>query len=220
MISGKFHFFHFAAKRSRRKSKRTLVSLKVDNLLGKISCSNFVAFDFGFWSKQPMPEALAPVSPEPDNALYAGALATAVVGLLPYVNVFIVPAYVVGALVAVRYATMARGRSLLFKDAAQLGFLSTFLGTLCAAVLVDLIWLFFDYQLWQRQNSDLMLAIFRSFAGPVTIDAMRDAFAQQAVKPFQWYIFIVQVIVNAIFCGIFGTLGGIIAVKIFHPRSA
>jgi hypothetical protein len=58
------------------------------------------------------------------------------------------------------------------------------LGTLVAVVLVDRIWLFFDYQLWQRQNSQLMLATFRSFAGPVTLDAMRDAFAQQAVNPF------------------------------------
>src|SRR5262249_5294252 len=155
-----------------------------------------------------------------DNSLYAGAIATAVVGLLPYVNVFIFPAYVVGAFVAVRYATQGRGRSLLFKDAAKLGFLSTFLGTLCAAVLVDLIWLFFDYQLWQKQNSDLMLAIFSSFARPVTIDAMRDAFVQQAVKPFQWYFLLLQVAVNAILCGIFGTLSGLLAVKIFRPRLA
>mgnify|MGYP003694808755 CR=1 FL=1 len=57
-----------------------------------------------------------------------------------------------------------------------------------------------------KQNSDLMLGIVGSFAGPVTLDAMRDQFAQQAVKPFQWYIFLFQLIGNAIFCGIFDTL--------------
>jgi len=167
-----------------------------------------------------MSEAATPTTIESDNALYVGAIATAVVALLPYVNVFILPAYVVGAFVAVRHATQARGRSLLFKESAKLGFLSTFLGTLCAALLVDLLWLFLDSQLWYKQNSDLMLVIVGSFAGPVTLDAMRDQFAQQAVKPFQWYIFLLQLVGNAIFCGIFGTLSGLLAVKIFRPRSS
>jgi len=167
-----------------------------------------------------MSEAATPATTDSDNALYLGAVATAVVALLPYVNVFILPAYVVGAFVAVRHATQARGRGLLFKEAAKLGFLSTFLGTLCAAVLVDLLWLFLDYQLWYKQNSDLMLGIVGSFAGPVTLDAMRDQFAQQAVKPFQWYIFLFQLIGNAIFSGIFGTLSGLLGVKVFRPPSA
>lgn len=83
-------------------------------------------------------------------------------------------------------------------------------------MIVDVIRPFFDYQLWQRQNSQFMPAIFRSFAGPVTIDAMQDAFAQQEVKPFQWYMFLIQVLVNALFCG----LSGVVAVKIFRPRPA
>ncbi len=172
---------------------------------------------FGLRTRMSEPQITAKV--ETETSLYTGAIATLVIGLLPYVNVFILPAYVVGALVAVWHATAVRGQSLQFKDGAKLGFLSTFFGTLVAVVLVDLIWLFFDYQLWQRQNSQLMLAIFRSFAGPVTLDAMRDAFAQQEVKPFQWYLFFVQVLVNAFFCGIFGALSGLVAVKIFRPRS-
>ena len=75
--------------------------------------------------------------------------------------------------------------------------------------------MFFDYQLWQRQNSQLMLAIFRSFAGPVMLDTMRDAFAQQAVKPFQWYVLLFQLLGSAVFCGIFGTLSGLMGVKFF-----
>ena len=35
---------------------------------------------------------------------------------------------------------------------------------LAAYLVIDLIWQFFDYQLWQKQNMDLMLAMFRSFA--------------------------------------------------------
>lgn len=155
--------------------------------------------------------------PETESSLYAGAIATGVIALLPYVNVFLFPAYVIGALVAVWYATKRGGQVLQYKDGAKLGFLSTFFGSMVAVVLADLLWMFLDYQLWQRQNSQLMLAIFRSFAGPVTIEAMRDAFAQQELKPFQWYIFLLQLIGNAIFCGIFGTLTGLLGVKIFRP---
>jgi hypothetical protein len=46
-----------------------------------------------------------PASNDSDNALYAGAIATAAIALLPYVNVFILPAYVLGAFVAVWCAT-------------------------------------------------------------------------------------------------------------------
>ncbi len=35
----------------------------------------------------------------------------------------------------------------------------------------------------------------------------------QEVKPFQWYLFLVRVLVNAFFCGIFGTLSGLVALK-------
>jgi hypothetical protein len=88
-----------------------------------------------------------------------------------------------------------------------------------AVVLADLIWLFFDYQLWQHQNAQLLLAIVGSFAGPVTIDTMRDAFAQQEVKPFQWYLFFFQLLGNAILSGLFGVPAGLLAAKIFRPRA-
>jgi hypothetical protein len=154
-----------------------------------------------------------------ENPLYVGAIATAVVGLLPYVNVFILPPYLIGAFAAVWYAVRERGRPLLYKEGAKLGFICPFLGLMVAAVLGDLIWLFFDYQLWQRQNSQLMLALFASFMRPVTLDAVRDQFAQQAVKPFQWYIFLLQLVLGAIFAGIFGTLFALLAVKIFRTKA-
>ncbi|HEY1583875.1 MAG TPA: hypothetical protein VGF73_12330 [Chthoniobacterales bacterium] len=155
---------------------------------------------------------------EMEGSLYAGAIATGIVSLLPYVNVFIFPAYVLGALVAVWFAVRQGGQILQYKDGAKLGFLSTFLGSMVAVLLVDLLWIFLDYQLWQRQNSALLLAIFRFFAKPVTVDMMRDAFAQQAAKPFQWYVLIFQLLGNAIFCGLFGTLFGVLGVKIFRPQ--
>ena len=160
------------------------------------------------------------VRPETEASLYAGALATGVIGLLPYVNVFVLPAYVVGAAVAVWHAASRRGQVLQFKDGAKLGFLSTFFGSMVAVVVVDLIWVFFDYQLWQRQNQELMLGIFRSFARPSTVDAMSDAFAQSNAKIFRWYLLLLQLAGNAIFCGIFGTLAGLLAVKIFRPKTA
>jgi hypothetical protein len=86
-------------------------------------------------------------------------------------------------------------------------------------VVADLIWVFFDYQLWQRQNQELLLAIFRSVASPSTVEAIRDAFAQNSTRIFRWYMLLLQLAGNAIFCGIFGTLTGLLAVKIFRPRT-
>ena len=105
------------------------------------------------------------------------------------------------------------------KDGAKLGFLSTALGTAGAVILVDLIWQIFDYQLWQQQNGDFMLAIFRSFAGEQTIDAMKDSMAQQAAKSFAWYVVIIQVIAIAIIAGIFGTVSGLIATRVMRKKA-
>jgi hypothetical protein len=160
------------------------------------------------------------LKPETEASLYAGAIATGVIGLFPYVNVFILPAYVIGAAVAVWDAASRRGQVLQFKDGAKLGFLSTFFGSMVAVVVVDLIWVFFDYQLWQRQNQELMLGIFRSFARPSTVDAMSDAFAQSNAKIFRWYMLLLQLVGNAIICGIFGSLAGLLAVKIIRPKTA
>jgi hypothetical protein len=181
----------------------------------------FLVVRASFWSNgAAMSSTEAYVRPETEASLYAGAIATGVIGLFPYVNVFVLPAYVIGAAVAVWHAAVRRGQALQFKDGAKLGFLSTFFGSMVAVVLVDLIWMFFDYQLWQRQNQELMLGIFRSFAGPSTIDAMSDAFAQNNAKIFRWYILLLQLAGNAIFCGIFGSLAGLLAVKIFRPKNS
>ena len=105
--------------------------------------------------------------PDTEAALYAGAIATGVVALLPYVNVLIFPCYVIGPVVAVWFAVSKRAQSLTSKQAAKLGFLSAFFGSMAAVVLADIIWQFFDYQLWQRQNAQFMIAIFRAICESV-----------------------------------------------------
>jgi hypothetical protein len=37
-----------------------------------------------------------------------------------------------------------------------------------AVVVADLVWVFFDYQLWQHQNQEFMMPIVRRFARPST----------------------------------------------------
>ena len=44
--------------------------------------------------------------PDTESSLYAGAIATGLIGLLPYVNVFVLPVYVI---IAVWHATARRG---------------------------------------------------------------------------------------------------------------
>ncbi|HEY5036024.1 MAG TPA: hypothetical protein VII74_02705 [Chthoniobacterales bacterium] len=160
----------------------------------------------------------AEMKSESESALFFGAIVTGVLALLPYVNVFIFPAYVIGAVVAVRSAARS-GRPLDLKEGAKLGFLSTLFGSMVAVLVADLIWVIFDYQLWQHQNAQLMLAIVGHFAGPVTIDTMSSALAAQAVKPFQWPLLIAQIFGNLFLCGLFGTLTGLIAAKVCRPKT-
>ena len=156
--------------------------------------------------------------PDTETALYVGAAVTCGIALLPYINVLILPGYVLGALVAVWFAMSQRRQALTLKQGAKLGFLSAFIGSMGAAVIVDLIWQFFDHQLWQHQNSQLMLAIFRSFASDRTMDAMTIAMAQNEGKVFQWYLVLLQLLGNAIFAGMFGTLAGLLGVAIFRKK--
>lgn len=166
-----------------------------------------------------MNDEVVSAKPDTEQALYWGAAAAAFVSLLPYVNLFLVPAYIAGAFTATRYASRRRQQFLTPKQGAKLGFLSTFFGTLAAGVIVDVIWQFFDFQLWQKENAALLLAIFRMFASPSTIDLMSLSMAQNASKPFAWYVIVLQVIVGGIFAGIFGSIFGLLGAKIFRPKA-
>lgn len=161
---------------------------------------------------------VVPGKPEIESSIYVGAIATALVYLMPYVNDFLITAYVVGAFVAVWHAIRKRGQFLAGKDAAKLGFLCTFFGGLASAVVFDIIWQFLDLQLWQKQNSDLMVSIFSTFMSPASLDMMKMKMAEQAGKPFVWYTIILQVIGGLIFAGIFGSLFGLLARKIFGGK--
>jgi hypothetical protein len=124
------------------------------------------------------------------------------------------PCYVIGAIVAVWFAISKRAQLLTSKESAKLGFLSAFFGSMAAVVIADIIWQFLDYQLWQRQNAQFMIAIFRAISSQATVDAVSTAMEQNAGKPFAWYMIIAQVIVNAIMAGIFGTVAGLITHKV------
>lgn len=73
-----------------------------------------------------MNETLA--KPETETSLYTGAIVAAVIGLLPYVNVFILPGYVIGARVAVWHASTRRGQPLQYKEGRSWDSSAHFLG--------------------------------------------------------------------------------------------
>ncbi|MEP7014552.1 MAG: hypothetical protein ABI925_03850 [Verrucomicrobiota bacterium] len=159
------------------------------------------------------------LKPDVEKALYVGAAATFVLTVAPYITACVFPSYVVGAAVAVWYAISKQNQVLTAKDGAKLGFLSTALGTAVAAVLVDMIWQFFDYQIWREQNGQFTLAIFRSFVSDLTLDAMKDKMAEDAAKGFAWYVIIIQVIAIPIISGIFGTLSGLITASVMRKKA-
>lgn len=158
--------------------------------------------------------------PDLEKAMFAGAFAAGIVSLLPYVNIFLVTAYVTGALVAVWYAVRKQQQNLSYKDGAKLGFWSVFFGVVAAAAIFDIIWQVSGYQLWQKQNAAMMLAIFRAFASASTVDTISVAMSQNAEKPFAWYMFVLQVVFGAIFAALFAMPSGLLGVKLFQRRSA
>ncbi|HEY2101684.1 MAG TPA: hypothetical protein VGH08_00380 [Chthoniobacterales bacterium] len=167
-----------------------------------------------------MNEDVAVTEPELEPAIYFGAIVAGALSLLPYISLLFFIVYIVGALAAVWFAINKRGQFLTYKDGAKLGFLSVFYGVMGAVIVVDIIWQFFDYQLWQKQNSDFLLSILNLFASPSTLDAMKVGMAQNASKPFAWYVIIVQVIAGAICAAIFAAPSGLLGVKLFQGRAA
>jgi hypothetical protein len=63
----------------------------------------------GFCSKSHVAQTEIGVKPDTEMSLYVGAATAAIVSLLPYVNVFILPAYIIGALTAIWHAASIRG---------------------------------------------------------------------------------------------------------------
>jgi small-conductance mechanosensitive channel len=138
-------------------------------------------------------------------ALYVGAGVTTAITLLPRIGIFFFAALILGAFAAASVAMRRQKQPLTFNDGAHLGFLSSFYGTLAASAIYDVIWQFFHYELWQIEHLDRLILI----AG----GKLHDLFS-----PSAWIVITVQIVVCAIFAGIFGAPSGLLAVKLFERR--
>ena len=136
-------------------------------------------------------------------AIYVGAAVSALMALLPYVNKLFLTVYVLGPLAGVWFATKRSARPVSFTEGAEIGFLSAFYGVIAASALYDIAWHFFNEQLWQLHNAYKLLPLL---AGK----------GQDTSTPFQWYLFMFQVTLNAIVSGVIAAPAGLLGVKLFQ----
>src|ERR1700730_15874664 len=141
------------------------------------------------------------------DAVQVGAIVTAIIALMQWMNDFFTVAYLVGAFAAVRSAVRKRQEILTLTEGAQLGFLSGFYGLLAASAIYDVVWQFFHYKPWEIRNADRLWSIF---AGML----------HDAVTPSAWIVIIFQIIVAAIFDRAIRAAQRILALKIFQRRRA
>ena len=145
------------------------------------------------------------IAPELRPALALGAVVTALLALLPGVREFFILAYVLGALAAVALAIRGLRQPLAQEEGARLGFLSSFYGMLLANGISDLLWKVFHYQLWRIENAHFLVGLF--------FDQVRDVFSGSF-----WTVMIFQIVLSAIFAGIFGAPSGLLGWKLFSRR--
>jgi hypothetical protein len=155
--------------------------------------------------------------PETDRdlsvAIYAGAVVTALLTLLPYVSALVFPAYLAGAAVTVWYRLLRQEKPLLLGEAAKLGLYSTFLGGAVAVVVFDVVWQIWDYQIGERQNSQLILGIIGLVANKEFLELAANSLEQSASKSFEAFVIPFQFVSTAVLSGIFGTIFGLVACK-------
>lgn len=139
--------------------------------------------------------------------IYVGAAVSALLLLLPYVNVVFVPAYILGPLAGVWFELRRRERRLDFKQGALLGFYSTFYGTIAAVVFSQVAVRFVNEQLWRFEN------IYR-------LPPLLASKGLDSDSPTGWYLLMIEITVIAIFSGAIGVPSGILGVKLFQrsPR--
>lgn len=135
-------------------------------------------------------------------ALFLGIIVTAAIAFLPHLRDFFLIAQVLGALAAVAFALRWQRLPLEPKEGAQLGFNSSFYGLLLASGIYDFVWKVLHYQLWKIENMDLVLGFFA--------ESVRDW-----LTPSFWVAVIIQIVMSAIFAGIFGAPAGLLGVKWF-----
>jgi hypothetical protein len=139
--------------------------------------------------------------------IYFGAAVSALLLLLPYVNMVFVPAYILGPLAGVWFELRRRERRLDFKQGALLGFYSTFYGTLAAVVFSQIAVRIVHEQLWRFEN------IYR-------LPPLLASKGLDTDTPNGWYLLMLQITIVAIFAGAVGAPSGMLGVKLFQrPRS-
>lgn len=135
--------------------------------------------------------------------IYVGAAVSALLLLLPYVNVVFVPAYILGPLAGVWFELRRRERRLDFKLGALLGFYSTFYGTIAAVVFSQIAVRIVHEQLWRFEN------IYR-------LPPLLASKGLDSDSPSGWYLLMIEIAVIAIFSGAIGVPSGMLGVKLFQ----
>ena len=140
--------------------------------------------------------------------IYVGAGVSALFLLLPYVMLTFVflPAYVLGPLAGVWFELRHGERRLDFTQWAQLGFYSTFYGTVAAIVLTLVVTRFSHEQVWRLEN------IYRP-ARPLANKGLNSD------TPSDWYVWIVGTVTIVIFAGAVGAFSGKLGLKLLQRSS-
>jgi hypothetical protein len=135
--------------------------------------------------------------------IYVGATVSALLLLLPYVNVVFLPAYILGPLAGVWFELRRRERRLELKHGALLGFYSTFYGTIAAFAFSQVAVRFVHEQLWRFEN------IYR-------LPPLLASKGLDSDTPHGWYLLMLQLTIIAILAGAIGVPSGMLGVKLFQ----
>lgn len=157
-------------------------------------------------------------NPDFEAAVCAGAVATVVLTLAPYLSALVFPGCIGGAAVAVWYRVSVQTRSLQFKEAAKLGMYSTFVGTVVVTIIFDVVWQIWDYQIGERQNSQLLLALIGLVANREFVELAATSLAESGRRSFEVFILFFQLVGSFFLAGVFGTASGLMACKVMKSR--
>ena len=135
--------------------------------------------------------------------IYVGAAVSALLLLLPYVNVVFLPACILGPLTGVWFELRRRERRLELKHGALVGFYSTFYGTLAAIVFTQVAARIVHEQLWRFEN------IYR-------LPPLLASKGLDSDTPHGWYLLMLEIAVIAIVSGAIGLPSGMLGVKLLQ----
>jgi hypothetical protein len=138
--------------------------------------------------------------------IYIGAAVSALLLLLPYVNLIFLPAYVLGSLVGVWCELKVRQQPLNFTRGGQLGFYSAFYGTISAIALSQIATHFLHEKLWRLENLYQLPPLLASKG--LNTDTATG-----------WYFWMVEIVIIAILAGAVGVPSGMLGVRLFQRSS-